>query len=177
MWLSGAIDTIDNVFDHAVRLRLRRISLNEGEYNQCRLAAIDISEEEFLQHQVDVIDRKTSALLTHVSIIIAVIAFLAEKSSLGPLRYIYSAELVLYIAVAVACLRCVRIIGPHSLMKRSISYTTTGSGIDDIKRKVLELYRTQVQSRRELYRLILDITVIITIALLITIIIDVFFFK
>ena len=61
-------------------------------------------------YDMDVIDSKSSALLTHISIILAVLAVLINNESTA--RWFFTVEFVLYALNATILLRCVDILGP-----------------------------------------------------------------
>lgn len=67
---------------------------------------------EFIFLMLDNIDAKASALLTHVSIMLGVSAILyTETAPSSVWRSVIAIEMLGYIAVAIACLTCVDIIG------------------------------------------------------------------
>ena len=66
---------------------------------------------DFLQH-VEIIHARVSTLLTHISIMIAILFFAAQGySSDDVFRLIVSIELWLYLVITVFCLRCMRSYG------------------------------------------------------------------
>jgi hypothetical protein len=63
-------------------------------------------------HDMSILDTKSSALLTHVSIMLAVVAVLLAQPNGALWRWIYTGELIAFSAVGVLLLRCVDIMGP-----------------------------------------------------------------
>lgn len=62
-------------------------------------------------HDMSIIDGKSSTLLTHVSIMLAVIAILVTQAPIGIWRFLMTCELVAFRVVGMVLLRCVDIVG------------------------------------------------------------------
>mgnify|MGYP003384411188 CR=1 FL=1 len=85
------------------------------QYFKDQQAARDTSGGNYVFLMLDNIDAKSSALLTHVSIMMAVAAVLYVDSKPDTFwRWIISIEILGYISVAIGCLTCINIIGPDS---------------------------------------------------------------
>lgn len=90
--------------------KLFRLKLDhEHEFEEQRSHLLN--KEHFL-HDMSVIDAKSSALLTHVSIMLAVIAFLLGSPGHDGWKWILTGELAAFSGVGVLLLRCVDILGP-----------------------------------------------------------------
>jgi len=92
-------------------------------------------------HDMSLIDAKSSALLTHVSIMLAVIAVLLAQPNSATWKWIFTAELIAFSLVGVLLLRCVDILGPPF---RRLTPDATG--------KLEEHYRREVLLRRAIFQ-------------------------
>lgn len=62
---------------------------------------------------MDVIDGKSSALLTHISVMFVVLSiFLVASDAHAIVKFLIGVELILYLTVAMFMLRCIDIMGP-----------------------------------------------------------------
>lgn len=61
-------------------------------------------------YDMDIVDNKSAALLTHVSLIMAALALLIGQSD--DIRIVYVVEFIIYALIATTLLRCVDILGP-----------------------------------------------------------------
>ena len=92
-------------------------------------------------HDMSLIDTKSSALLTHVSIMLAVIAVLLAQSNGAAWKWILTAELIAFSVVSVLLLRCVDILGPP--FRRLLP---------DADGELEEHYRNEVLLRRAIFQ-------------------------
>jgi hypothetical protein len=101
----------------------------------------------------DAIDNKTGALLTHISLLIAVVAiFYSTLASGWAYKLVLGVEIISYLIATVICLRCIRFDLPQ------IQGTDT---------HLKQIYH-ELTDRRALYTLALDITLITTLFLILT---------
>ena len=107
------------------------------------------------------IDAKSSALLTHISIMIAfsIVLYESVKSNVY-LKYLVGLEAVAYILLACLCLRCIRVLMPHLAVKTSDEYR---QAIED-----------EVTFRREIYELTLNLVWVVTILFAMTFALNLF---
>lgn len=103
--------------------------------------------------EMDFMDSKSAALLTHVSVMIAVVAFLTPPS--GAWRTLMFAEIFAFSAVAVLLLRCVEMMGPP--------FRRLAEGNNDAN---LAHYCEEVLVRRIVYQYMLRSVVFLTICLM-----------
>jgi len=101
----------------------------------------DLKNRDHFFHDMSIIDAKSSALLTHVSIMLAVIAVLLAQPNSAVWKWIFTAELVAFSLVGVLLLRCVDILGPPF---RRLS-PDAGGEIEDVYRKEILLRRAIFQ--------------------------------
>jgi hypothetical protein len=104
-------------------------------------------------HDMSVIDAKSSALLTHVSIMLAVIAFLLGSPGHDGWKWILTGELAAFSAVGVLLLRCVDIIGPP------FRRIPPQSQLEDY-------YRAETQLRRALFQAMVRTVRLLTVSLI-----------
>ncbi len=68
---------------------------------------------EALFYELDTVDSKTASLLTHVSLMLAVLAIFYSAMKIGSIiSLIASLELFAYLIIAIGCLRAIYIVGP-----------------------------------------------------------------
>jgi len=108
---------------------------------------------------LDVIDQKTSSLLTHVSVMVGVVSFLFGRHNSGLYHYIYLAELVVYLIVTLGCLRAIFITNERSEQSHDAA-------------ELLEANINETDRRRRIYILSLDVTIKTTFVLVLTLIIE-----
>lgn len=63
-------------------------------------------------HDLANIDTKSTALLTHMSVIIAALVFALGEVGNGLVRFLIAIELIAYVSIALLNLRCLNIMGP-----------------------------------------------------------------
>ena len=112
-------------------------------------------------HDMDVIDTKSSALLAHITLMLAVVALLFDSES--PLNKLLIVEFVLYTGLATALLRCIDILGPPY---RTIQFENEENAIQYWHREAL--------IRRSICQLVQRGTIFLTAILGLTILIRVF---
>lgn len=89
---------------------VRATPLMEKSYVATR-RTIPEDERTHILYDMDIIDSKSAALLTHVSVMLAVIAVLITQSE-SVWRWIMIAELTAFCLVGMLLLRCVDVMGP-----------------------------------------------------------------
>jgi hypothetical protein len=107
-------------------------------------------------HDMSIIDAKSSALLTHVSIMLAVVAVLLAQPNEAVWRWIYTAELIAFSGVGVLLLRCVDILGPPFRRLRP----DADGGLE-------EYYRLEVLLRRAIFQAMVRTVRLLTVALMV----------
>ena len=118
---------------------------------QTTLRASDYGETIFLY--LTAIDQKISALLTHVSIMLAMTAIFYSEA-LPAWKLVIGGEMVAYILIAIGCLTCVNIRSPKKSVHTSI----------DAQKEALEI----VCYRLKVYKVCWFSTIFVTICLLVT---------
>jgi len=108
-------------------------------------------------YELDTIDNKVSSLLTHVSIMMAILAiFYTSLSNDLVMRHIVIIELLLYLIATLGCLRGIFMVGPHA---RLLEYDA------------ILLDRIKVVSYRfRAYKFSLFLTIVTTVAFMFTLI-------
>lgn len=122
------------------------------------------NKEHFL-HDMSVIDAKSSALLTHVSIMLAVVAVLLAQPSLAEAggavwKWIFTAELIAFSAVGVLLLRCVDILGPP--LRRIVPET-----LEPLE----DYYRREILLRRAIFQYMVRTVRFLTVFLIVAVVI------
>jgi branched-subunit amino acid ABC-type transport system permease component len=107
-----------------------------------------------LLHDMSIIDGKSSALLTHVSIMLAVVALLMTLSKTVVWQLLMTGELLAFSLVGMMLLRCVDILGPP---RRELPAS---------RRDRSNWYRQEILVRRSLYQLTVRAVFILTLVLL-----------
>jgi hypothetical protein len=139
--------------DHLVMSRTNRKEFLEKErrYLKFRAESKDVWESGL--STLDIIDQKVSSLLTHVSVMIAALSmFSGTVITTGLAHYLMIFEIVIYVFVAIGLLRCIRLSGPE---------LSLGS--------VEENMANEVCFRRRFYQFLLDVTIVLTLAFIMTI--------
>jgi hypothetical protein len=110
---------------------------------------------EAASYYMDAIDNKTSSLLSHVSIMMAILSiFYATITEHSLIRSALLVELFFYLIVTLGCLRSIFIFGPGGKQ----------STVDDI----IQLRVNEVISRLRAYRWSLSVTIVTTLAFIAT---------
>ena len=102
------------------------------------------------------LDSKTAALLTHISILIAGL-FVLYSSKTGEFRFVILIVLCLYLFLAISCLRIIRF---------SFTYVREFAEHD------LSAYAEEFYNRGQLFNVTASVTIYVTIAMIMTLIID-----
>lgn len=113
-----------------------------------------VEDREHVLYDMDVIDQKSSALLTHVSIMLAVVAFMIPDTS-GIWRIALTFELVAFLLVAMLLLRCVDVMGPPFRNPSAIPS------------KANTVYHHEILLRRGVYQAMLRMVFVLTGSLLV----------
>lgn len=121
----------------------------EQEY-VARRKNLDPKDKEHILYDMDIIDSKSAALLTHVSIMLAVVVVLLSSMKIPFWRHLMTAELAAFSMVAMFLLRCVDVMGPPFRMP------------SDEPSKSLRLFREEVLIRRATYQLMLKTVFLLT---------------
>jgi len=133
----------------------RARNVDDEAFDELSMNVRNVSREEIHFSFLIAVDAKSSALLTHISIMIAfsIVLFESAKSNVY-LKYLVGLEAIAYVLLACLCLRFIRILGP-----RRVGRTT-----DDYLRAL----KTEVIFRRELYELTLNLVSVVTILFAVT---------
>ena len=135
--------------------------LDNEAFDELSMNVRNVSREEFHFAFLSAVDAKSSALLTHISIMIAFSIVLFESAKLNVyLKYLVGLEAVGYVLLACLCLRCIRVLSPR----------LSGRTPDDYRQAL----KTEVIFRRELYELILNLVSVVTILFAITFALNLF---
>ncbi len=106
-------------------------------------------------YDMDIIDSKSSALLTHISIMFVVIGFfLSETEKFSVINFLFLVEFVAYLMIAMALLRCIDIMGPPFRQP------------PEDKEERTQMYYFEVTLRREIYHRSLRLVYLLTAALI-----------
>jgi hypothetical protein len=137
--------------------RLLRPELDDELEFQRQRGALEEDQQHFL-HDMSIIDAKSSALLTHVSIMLAVIALFLGQPHTALWRWVFTVELTVFSVVAVLLLRCVDILGPPLRPLPS-------SDPEEIRK----LYRAEILRRRAIFQFTVRAVRYLTIGLIATV--------
>jgi hypothetical protein len=114
---------------------------------------------DFIYRMMSTVDAKVSALLTHISLIIAALVFIytsrAGANGAVLLKSMIMSEIVAYLLLTVFCLRCIH-------MTTSLSSSSAATESDAL---AIELYK-----RRATYNWTSNVTVFVTVATIITLV-------
>jgi hypothetical protein len=120
----------------------------------------DLKNREHFLYDMSLIDTKSSALLTHVSIMLAVVAVLLAQPGDPPWKWILTAELIAFSGVGVLLLRCVDILGPPF---RRLTPDPDG-GLE-------ECYRKEILLRRAIFQWMVRTVRFLTVCLIVIVVI------
>jgi hypothetical protein len=145
-------DLVDKVFKTL-------LSLNEEDERNFADTRKDINHINHILHDMVIIDTKSSALLTHVSVMLAVVigmlfTLIGPKESGSILAYLLKVEMVAYAIVAMVLLRCLDIMGPPFRKLRN--------GMREIDAQ----YHKEIIIRRAIYQLMSRVVFILTVVLI-----------
>ena len=92
-------------------------------------------------YDMDAVDSKSSALLTHISVMFVVLSiFLVSADCHDFIRALLAVELIAYLFLALLLLRCIDVMGPPN---REIP-----TGADDVNK----IFREEIMLRRSIYQ-------------------------
>ncbi|MBS0423488.1 MAG: hypothetical protein JSR71_03465 [Proteobacteria bacterium] len=145
-------DLVDKVFKTL-------LSLNEEDERKFADTRKDINHINHILHDMVIIDTKSSALLTHVSVMLAVVigmlfTLIGPKESGSILAYLLKVEMVAYAVVAMVLLRCLDIMGPPFRKLRNEM------------REIDAQYHKEIIIRRAIYQLMSRVVFILTVVLI-----------
>ncbi|QOJ24074.1 MAG: hypothetical protein HRU78_10820 [Gammaproteobacteria bacterium] len=145
-------DLVDKVFKTL-------LSLNEEDERKFADTRKDINHINHILHDMVIIDTKSSALLTHVSVMLAVVigmlfTLIGPNESGSILAYLLKVEMVAYAVVAMVLLRCLDIMGPPFRKLRNEM------------REIDAQYHKEIIIRRAIYQLMSRVVFILTVVLI-----------
>jgi hypothetical protein len=108
------------------------------------------------------IDSKTSALLTHISLIIAALTFLYSTQSGGAFKVMIVMEVCIYLCLAILCLRAIR-------------YTVTYSKSFLDNHDANKSFAMELEKRGQIYNFAANATIYVTMSMIVLLIADGFF--
>jgi hypothetical protein len=132
---------------------LLRLDPADEEVFESRRATLQ--NREHVLHDMSIIDTKSSALLTHVSIMLAVVAVLLAQPNVTFWRWVFTTELIAFSAAGVLLLRCVDIMGPPF---RQLPPLVDG--------QLEAFYRSEVVVRRAIFQIALRAVRLFTLCLI-----------
>ncbi|UJP01249.1 MAG: hypothetical protein LZF64_05635 [Nitrosomonas sp.] len=156
-------DLVDKVFKTL-------LSLNEEDERKFADARKDINHINHILHDMVIIDTKSSALLTHVSVMLAVVigmlfTLIGPKESGSILAYLLKIEMVTYAVVAMVLLRCLDIMGPPFRKLRNEMHEIDAQ------------YHQEIVIRRAIYQLMSRVVFILTVVLILITFLKIFGFQ
>ncbi len=114
----------------------------------------EVENLEHVLYDMNIIDSKSAALLTHVSIMLAVVVVLLNYSPDRLWQLIMTGELLCFSLVGMLLLRCVDVIGPP--------FRLPPSDVAELNK----FYRHEVLIRRALYQFMVRAVFVLTLALI-----------
>ena len=112
--LAKKIDTIISA------IFARRINIDQDRrYFQTQASEHKESLERFVLRYMDNIDSKSGALLTHVSMMIAVLSIASNMNISTGVKFVLFGEIIAYIFISIGLLRCLDLIGAHSVSREN----------------------------------------------------------
>ncbi|MBL8500846.1 MAG: hypothetical protein JNL77_09760 [Nitrosomonas sp.] len=156
-------DLVDKVFKTL-------LSLNEEDERKFADARKDINHINHILHDMVIIDTKSSALLTHVSVMLAVVigmlfTLIGPKENGSILAYLLKIEMVTYAVVAMVLLRCLDIMGPPFRKLRNEMHEIDAQ------------YHQEIVIRRAIYQLMSRVVFILTVVLILITFLKIFGFQ
>ena len=156
-------DLVDKVFKTF-------LSLNEEDERKFADARKDINHINHILHDMVIIDTKSSALLTHVSVMLAVVigmlfTLIGPNESGSILAYLLKVEMVTYAVVAMVLLRCLDIMGPPFRKLRNEMHEIDAQ------------YHQEIVIRRAIYQLMSRVVFILTVVLILITFLKIFGFQ
>ncbi len=148
MKLKNTFVGLDKLFTTKFEIDVKR----EAEYYSRRHKAEDIDD---ILYDMNVIDSKSSALLTHISIMFVVLGFFINaEDNHWVIVVLLVIEFIAYILTAMLLLRCVDIMGPPFRQP------------PESKEAIKEEYYFEVTLRREIYARALRLAYVLTAVLI-----------
>ncbi len=148
MELKRVFESLDCLFDKWFEINPER----EKSFYDSRNDTEGIKD---ILHDMEIIDTKSSALLTHISIMFVVIGFfLAESTKISTVNVLFLVEFVAYLVIAMLLLRCIDIMGPPFRQP------------PNEKEKRIKAYYFEVTLRREIYHRSIRSVYLLTAALI-----------
>ena len=143
------------------KLISKKAPLSEVTEEKFYKARIGIGEKklENIHYDMDVIDGKSSSLLTHVSIMLAIITVLFGDSKTILFKVLFFIELIGFSFLTLCLLRCIDIMGPPMRKYSSNSWALTKEYLQEIHLR-RRLYQFSVRS---VYHLTISLIFIITV--------------
>lgn len=155
---------LKNVFGFLDRIFIRSFNVDFNREPLYLSRRDDVEQKDNFLYEMNIIDSKSSALLTHISIMFVVLGLFLEMKDNGRIfEIILVAEFVAYVLAALLLLRCVDIMGPPFKMP------------PEEHRELIKAFFLETTLRREIYVRALRMVFILTI-ILIPIILFKFFF-
>lgn len=114
----------------------------------------DVKDIDHLLYDMDIIDSKSAALLTHVSIMLAVIVVLLNYSQDRTWQLIMTGELLCFSLVGLLLLRCVDVMGPP--------FRLPPSDVEEVNK----VYRREILIRRAVYQTMVRTVFVLTLLLI-----------
>ncbi|NBQ69780.1 MAG: hypothetical protein EBU46_13530 [Nitrosomonadaceae bacterium] len=156
-------DLVDKVFKTL-------LSLNEEDERKFADVRKDINHINHILHDMVIIDTKSSALLTHVSVMLAVVigmlfTLIGPNESGSILAYLLKVEMVTYAVVAMVLLRCLDIMGPPFRKLRNEMHEIDAQ------------YHQEIVIRRAIYQLMSRVVFILTVVLILITFLKIFGFQ
>ena len=132
----------------------------ENDLEKIRLSAEDVSDKKrhraFIFEIMNALDSKTAALLTHISLLVAVLSFYYTfKNPTGFLKFIILTEITSYLILTLFCLRSIRMT----------------SGLSDVSKDETKSLQIELYKRRSTYDFAASATIIVTLIMIGTLII------
>jgi len=133
------------LFEPIDKLLIRILKINstrEAAFHEKRSALFGMGwakKIDGILHDMSILDSKSSALLTHISVILVVLSFSLDGSSTKYINGILVFEMAMYTVTAMFLLRCVDIMGPPY------------KDLPESDNEAYEKYYIEIRLRREIY--------------------------
>ena len=150
--MKTVFNTLDKLCTQWFKIEINR----EAKFYPARNKMEEISQ---ILHDMEAIDSKSGALLTHISIMFAVLGFfLSDPNNHFLVQVSFLIEFIIYLVVAMVLMRCIDIMGPPF------------RELPEDQESLKETYYFEITLRREIYHRALRTVYVLT-AVLIPIII------
>ena len=158
------------IYDFVDKIFTGLLSINEKEEREFADIRKNITHINHILHDMVIIDTKSSALLTHVSVMLAVVigmlfTLIGPKESGSILAYMLKIEMVAYAVVAMVLLRCLDIMGPP--------FRRLKKGMQEVDAQ----YHREIVIRRAIYQLMSRVVFILTVVLILITFLKIFGFQ